>query len=159
AVDGHKWLQTPYDCGFAIVRDAEAHRRAMSISASYLPPAEGAGRDPSAYAPELSRRARGFGAWAGVRQLGRGGSGSVVEGCCALAARLASRLAAEPGVTLVSPVELNQFMLRFVDGAGDDDGDVDGPGGDALTAAVIRGVQQDGVAFIGGADWRGRWVM
>ena len=32
ATDGHKWLQTPYDCGFAIVRDAEAHRRAMTIA-------------------------------------------------------------------------------------------------------------------------------
>ena len=38
ATDGHKWLQTPYDCGYAIVRDAEAHRRAMTIAASYLPP-------------------------------------------------------------------------------------------------------------------------
>lgn len=40
ATDGHKWLQTPYDCGYAIVRDELAHRRAMTISASYLPSAE-----------------------------------------------------------------------------------------------------------------------
>src|SRR6185503_12008151 len=26
--DGHKWLQTPHDCGYAIVRDRAAHRRA-----------------------------------------------------------------------------------------------------------------------------------
>ncbi|MFB2608161.1 aspartate aminotransferase family protein, partial [Rhizobium phaseoli] len=36
ATDGHKWLQTPYDCGYAIVRDELAHRRAMTIAASYL---------------------------------------------------------------------------------------------------------------------------
>src|SRR5215469_16466623 len=41
ATDGHKWLQTPYDCGYAIVRDAEAHRHAMDITASYLPVVEG----------------------------------------------------------------------------------------------------------------------
>ncbi len=48
ATDGHKWLQTPYDCGYAIVRDEEAHRRAMTIAASYLPPTQEGERDPSA---------------------------------------------------------------------------------------------------------------
>src|SRR3989440_3461232 len=47
ATDGHKWLQTPYDCGYAIVRDEAAHRRAMTIAASYLPPAEEGERDPT----------------------------------------------------------------------------------------------------------------
>src|SRR5215218_9308216 len=60
AVDGHKWLQTPYDSGLAIVRDAAAHRRAMSKSAGYLTEDASDGRNPSAYVPELSRRARGF---------------------------------------------------------------------------------------------------
>jgi glutamate/tyrosine decarboxylase-like PLP-dependent enzyme len=145
-VDGHKWLQTPYDCGFAIVRDAEAHRRAMAISASYLPPAGGAERDPSAYVPELSRRARGFAVWAMIRQFGRAGIAEMVERCCTLAARMAHAIAAEPGAELVCEVALNQFMIRF--------GDTD-----AETQAVIQAVQDDAVAFIGGAEWRGRWVM
>ncbi|MDB5705120.1 MAG: pyridoxal-dependent decarboxylase [Sphingomonas bacterium] len=149
ATDGHKWLQTPYDSGFAIVRDAEAHRRAMAITASYLPPVEGAERDPSAYVPELSRRARGFAAWAMIRQLGREGIADMVAGHCAIARHMAKRLAAHPGVELVCPVELNQFMVRF--GAGD--------GADALTLAVVKQVQEDAVAFIGSALWRGRWVM
>ncbi len=146
ATDGHKWLQTPYDCGYAIVRDAEAHRRAMAISASYLPPAEGAERDPSAYVPELSRRARGFATWAMIRQFGRAGIADMVEQCCAVARHMAGRLATEPGVTLVRPVTLNQFMVRF----GADD---------RLTRETIRRVQEDGVAFMGPAEWRGEWVM
>jgi glutamate/tyrosine decarboxylase-like PLP-dependent enzyme len=152
ATDGHKWLQTPYDCGYAIVRDAEEHRRAMAISASYLPPAQGAEREPSAYVPELSRRARGFSTWAMIRQLGRGGIKEMVERCCRLAARMGAQIAAEPGAALVVPVELNQFMIRF--GADQDDA-----AGDALTRATIQRVQADAVAFIGGAEWRGRWVM
>ena len=152
ATDGHKWLQTPYDCGYAIVRDAEAHRRAMAISASYLPPAAGAERDPSAYVPELSRRARGFATWAMIRQLGRDGIAEMVERCCRLASHMAARIAAEPGIALVAPVELNQFMVRF--GA-----DADPEIGDALTRATIRHLQEDAVAFMGGAEWRGRWVM
>ena len=82
ATDGHKWLQTPYDCGYAILRDVEAHRRAMAISASYLPPAEGAERDPSAFVPELSRRARGFATWAMIRQLGRSGIAEMIGRHC-----------------------------------------------------------------------------
>jgi glutamate/tyrosine decarboxylase-like PLP-dependent enzyme len=146
ATDGHKWLQTPYDSGFAIVRDAEAHRRAMAISASYLPPAEGAERDPSAYVPELSRRARGFAAWAMIRQLGRSGIAEMVERCCLVASRIAERAAAEPGIALVMAPELNQVMFRFGDS-------------DDATRATVQRVQDDAVAWIGGADWHGQWVM
>jgi glutamate/tyrosine decarboxylase-like PLP-dependent enzyme len=64
ATDGHKWLQLPYDCGFAIVRDSTSHRRAMGISASYLPSST---YEPGQFTPELSRRARGFAVWAMLR--------------------------------------------------------------------------------------------
>lgn len=146
ATDGHKWLQTPYDSGFAIVRDAEAHRRAMAISASYLPPAAGTERDPSAYVPELSRRARGFATWAMIRRLGRAGIAAMIERCCQVATEIATRAAAEPGIDLVVAAELNQFMLRF----GADD---------AATLATVQSVQDDAVAWIGAAQWRGEWVM
>ena len=146
ATDGHKWLQTPYDCGFAIVRDAVAHRRAMAVSASYLPPPSAEQRDPSAYVPELSRRARGFATWAMIRQFGRAGIAEMVERCCAIAAYMGETLGRAPGVALATPVTLNQFMLRF-----DDD--------DAATLAVVAAVQADAVAYIGAAQWRGAWVM
>ena len=80
--DGHKWLQTPYDCGYAIVRHAEAHRRAMTIAASYLPGAGTAERDPSQFVPELSRRARGFSTWAMLRHFGRAGVARMVQRHC-----------------------------------------------------------------------------
>ncbi|MDF0544225.1 aminotransferase class V-fold PLP-dependent enzyme [Sphingobium sp. H39-3-25] len=147
--DGHKWLQTPYDCGFAIVRNAEAHRRAMAISASYLPPAEGAEREPSAYVPELSRRARGLATWAMIRALGRQGIAEMVDRGCAVAQHMAARLAAAEGITLVCPPGLNQFMLRF--------GPEDRAG--ALTQAVVKQVQEDAVAFVGASQWQGQWVM
>jgi glutamate/tyrosine decarboxylase-like PLP-dependent enzyme len=150
--DGHKWLQTPYDCGFAIVRNAEAHRRAMAISASYLPPSAGAERDPSAYVPELSRRARGFATWAMLRQLGREGVAEMVERNCRVAADMSAMIARVDGATLVCPVELNQFMIRF--------GPADNPvEADRLTLATIVRIQEDAVAFVGSSQWRGQWVM
>jgi glutamate/tyrosine decarboxylase-like PLP-dependent enzyme len=146
ATDGHKWLQTPYDCGFAIVRDPEAHRRAMAITASYLPPPVGADRDPSAYVPELSRRARGVTTWAMLRQFGRSGIAELVERGCQIARSMATALAEEPGIVLVCDVPLNQFMVRF-------------GGDDALTLATVERIQADAIAFIGAATWRDRWVM
>lgn len=144
--DGHKWLQTPYDGSFAIVRDEAAHRRAMTISASYLPAAASEERDPTAYVMELSRRARGFAMWAMIKQLGRAGVASMVEQDIAVAQEMAAGMAAIPGVELMCPAEINQFMVRF----GDDD---------ALTLATVEQIQRDAVAFIGASQWRGRWVM
>ncbi len=149
AVDGHKWLQTPYDCGYAIVRDPAAHARAMTIAASYLPSAAAGERDPSHFVPELSRRARGFATWAMIRHLGRDGIATMVEQHCALAARMAATLATEPGVQVINDVVLNQVILRFGDEAS----------GDAATEATIRRLQEEGTIFAGGANWRGRRVL
>lgn len=152
AVDGHKWLQTPYDCGFAIVRDAAAHRRAMGIAASYLPPSgENAAYSPSDYVPELSRRARGVSALAMVRHLGREGIDAMVSKHCGLARRFAEKLAA-PGVEIMNDVVLNQVAVRL--GA-----DLAPEKADALTRDVIARVQAGGKCFVGGAEWRGCWIV
>lgn len=152
ATDGHKWLQTPYDCGYAIVRDAEAHRRAMTIAASYLPPTSEGERDPSHYVPELSRRARGFATWAIIRHLGRRGISEMIDRHCRVARLMAERLAREPGVAILNDIALNQILARF--GA-----DQSPERGDSLTRATIARAQQNGDCFVGGAQWRGRTVM
>ena len=152
ATDGHKWLQTPYDCGLAIVRDAEAHRRAMTIAASYLPPASAGERDPSGTVPELSRRARGFAAWAVIRALGRSGIEEMVERHVRLAKRLADRLRAEEGIEIPHDVTLDQVFVHF--GSGDDLETAN-----RLARETIARIQRDAVSFVGGASWRGRWGL
>lgn len=150
ATDGHKWLQLPYDCGFAIVRHAEVHRRAMAITASYLPAIAAGERNPSHYVPELSRRARGFAAWAMIRALGRRGIAALVGHHCRIARRMARALRAEPGIRVLNEVELNQVVVRF--GTND-------RADDALTSKVIERVQADGTCFAAGAEWKGLWIM
>ncbi len=145
AADGHKWLQTPYDCGYAIVKHPEAHARAMQIAASYLPGAGDGARNPSDYVPELSRRARGFATWAMIRRLGRAGIAEMITRHCACARKFAQILGAESGVEILNDVVLNQVAVRF----GDDD----------QTKAVIARVQAGGETFVGGAQWRGHWIM
>jgi len=146
ASDLHKWLNVPYDSGIVIVRDAEAHRASMILSASYLIAASGDERDPQLYVPESSRRARGFTAYAALRSLGRNGLADLVQRCCRLATRMASALEREPGVEVLNEVVLNQVLVRF----GDDDG---------LTRDTIRRVQEDGTCWLGGSVWHGKAVM
>lgn len=152
AVDGHKWLQTPYDCGYAIVRDEAAHRRAMTIAASYLPTTDEGERDPSHFVPELSRRARGFATWAMIRHLGREGIAALVERNCRAVRAMTERLKADNGLAILNEVVLNQFLVRFGVGVSEDEAD-------RLTEATIRRIQADGVCFAGGAKWRGRRAM
>lgn len=152
ATDGHKWLQTPYDCGFVIVRNEDAHRRAMDMQASYLTRADQSFRHPGAYVPELSRRARGFAAWAMIRRLGREGITAMVEADVRIAQLLAAGIAGIDGVEVVNQPELNQFVVRFGSALGDAESD-------RLTLATVERIQADAIAFMGAAQWRGRWVM
>lgn len=152
ATDGHKWLQTPYDCGFTIVRHEAAHRRAMDMQASYLTRDNAHYRHPGAYVPELSRRSRGFAAWAMMRRLGKAGIAQMVDEDVRIAQYLAKGLAGIAGVNVLNEPELNQFMACF--GA-----DTTLAESDRLTQLVVDQIQRDGVAFMGTALWRGRWVM
>lgn len=152
AVDGHKWLQVPYDSGYAIVKDAAAHQSAMEITASYLNQSADDGRNPSHYVPELSRRARGFATWAVLQALGREGVEEIVARTCANAARLAEYLKGADGVTILNEVCLNQIALTFESANGASDQD-------AVTDRVIRYLQNDGRWFVKDASWQGRKIM
>jgi len=149
--DGHKWLQAPYDCGFAIVRHRDALLGAMSQWSSYLPSIAQGDRVPSNYVPELSRRARGIPVWALIRHFGRQGIADLVERHCGFARRFAERLSAEPGVRVVNDVVLNQVAVNFGTG--------DAAARKAATEAVIAKVLASGTCYVAGAAWRGDWVM
>ncbi|MGB0747323.1 MAG: pyridoxal phosphate-dependent decarboxylase family protein [Magnetospiraceae bacterium] len=111
SVDGHKWLQLPYASGFAIIRNREAHRRAMGMNAGYLNPSEDDARDPSAYVPELSRRANGFAAWAVLRSLGRHGVADLIDRHCTAAAHLGDHLRKIDGLSVLNLIALNQVVV------------------------------------------------
>jgi glutamate/tyrosine decarboxylase-like PLP-dependent enzyme len=149
--DAHKWLNVPYDCGIAIVADAEAHHAAMTSSASYLIRQEGDERDGFDWVPEASRRGRAFTVWAALAHLGRRGVAELVERCCDLASRMAERLAAHGGIEIMNDVVLNQVLVRFL---GDSE-----ESSDRLTDEVARRLQAEGTCWAGGSTWRGRRVL
>jgi glutamate/tyrosine decarboxylase-like PLP-dependent enzyme len=150
-IDGHKWLNVPYDSGMVFVRDVVAHHAAMTLGAEYYVEAAGAARDGYNWVPESSRRARGFVVWAALRSLGRTGVAELVIRCCALARRLADQLRNPPRVTVLNDVVLNQVLLRFSPPAGGDS--------EAFTREVIDRVQHEGTCWVGGTTWQGAAAM
>ena len=140
AVDFHKWLNVPYDSGIAIVRDANALRAAMAITAEYLP-TDSPVRNPSDFTPELSRRARGVEVWAALRALGREGVIDLIERTRRHARRFAEGLT-DAGYEVLNEVALNQVTVVF---------------GDAeQTARVVAAIQADGTCYCGPTVWQGQ---
>jgi glutamate/tyrosine decarboxylase-like PLP-dependent enzyme len=146
AMDCHKWLNVPYDCGFVAVADRAAHYAATRMTGAYLVPAADRDLDPFDWVPEASRRGRATTVYAALRSLGRDGVAELVDRCCSLARRMARRLGAEAGVAILNDVVLNQVLVRF----GEDD---------ERTRAVIAAVQEDGTCWAGGTTWHGMAAM
>jgi glutamate/tyrosine decarboxylase-like PLP-dependent enzyme len=147
--DGHKWLNTPFDCGYAFVADAAAHRGAFSHRASYTTFVDGA-RDQIDWNPEWSRRGRGVPTYAALRQLGRAGIADLVERTCAHAHALTTRIGRLPGAQMLWEPTINQGLVRFLDprpDATDEDHD-------RRTDETISRIVATGEAFFGGTTWR-----
>jgi glutamate/tyrosine decarboxylase-like PLP-dependent enzyme len=149
ATDAHKWLNVPYDCGIAIVRDRSAHAAAMDsfTGADYIPHPQHDERNQSEWVPEFSRRARGFAVYAALQALGRRGVAELVERLCDCARLMAEELAREPRVTVVNDVVLNQVLVRF------------GTADANVTDQVLDAVQRQGTCWMSGTRWDGEPAM
>lgn len=151
ASDGHKWLNVPYDCGYAFVAERDAHRAAMSTHASYLTQQDDA-REPLDWNPEFSRRARGFASYAALRELGRNGLREMIERCCDCAASLVAALEELEGVEVLSRPIINQGLVTFLDSS-------ETPSSN-WTDRVIAEIAREGTAFFSGTTTRdGRRAM
>jgi len=149
ATDGHKWLNVPFDSGLVFVAHAAAHRAAFSQETSYSIPREEL-RNQKDWNPEWSRRGRGFPVYAAMRALGCSGIAGIVDRCCAHAERLIGGIGRLPNAEVVAAPTINQGLVRFLSRDGNHDG---------FTDDVIRRIQAKGVAWFGGATWRGVRVM
>ena len=110
--DGHKWLNVPYDCGFAFVREADRLPRALNVGAPYLPSPDEPHPNFGFMAPENSRRARALAVWATLRAYGRTGYRLMVERHLALAQHLAELVDAAPELERLTEVSLNIVCFR-----------------------------------------------
>lgn len=139
AMDGHKWLNVPYDSGLIFCRDPQHLAAAMSYGAAYLIRQDR--REPEDFTPEMSRRARGVEVWAALLSLGKDGISEMIERNCNQAQRMAAGLQ-EAGFDVVNEVVINQVAVAF--------------GDDARTDKVIAALQEEGTFWAGGTTWQGR---
>ena len=147
ASDAHKWLNVPYDSGFAFVRDAAILREAFAAGGAYV--LGSAGWDPFTHVPEMSRRFRGLAAWCALKAFGRQGYRAVVERCVDNAAAFARWVETTPGIELMNPAALNIVCFRIL-GRGRDEAATD-----ELNRTAVRAIQGDGRAFVTGTVWNG----
>jgi glutamate/tyrosine decarboxylase-like PLP-dependent enzyme len=142
-VDGHKWLNVPYDSGYAFVRDHGLMARAFRYSADYLPAEDDPRPTPGAIGPESSRRARSFAVWATLKAYGREGHQRIVEHCLDIAQHFARQVERADRLELMNDPQLNIVAFRY------------NPGGlgdeqlDELNERLAEAVLADGRFLVG----------
>ncbi|HET7855196.1 MAG TPA: pyridoxal-dependent decarboxylase [Gaiellaceae bacterium] len=150
--DGHKWLNVPYDCGFAFLRITPSElERTFSLAGAYLPSDD---KPNFGYrGPEASRRARALAVWATLRAYGRSGYREMVERHLALAQRLARRVEDAPDLELLAPAKLNIVCFRLHP-PGTDASELDG-----LNARLGEAILEDGRVYAGTTAYGGRMAL
>jgi glutamate/tyrosine decarboxylase-like PLP-dependent enzyme len=152
-VDGHKWLNVPYDCGFALNRDQITMAKNFAYAATYLARPDENRPVPGAYGPESSRRARSFTVWSTLRAYGREGYRHVVETNLDLARLLAERVDEAPELERLANVPLNVVCFRYrPSGCGPEELD-------ALNERLSDALIRDGRFFVGSGRYAGRVAL
>ncbi|MDH6117770.1 aromatic-L-amino-acid decarboxylase [Kitasatospora sp. GAS204A] len=160
ALDPHKWLGVPVDCGCALVRDAEQLRGTFSLVPAYLRDEEAGGLGWSSglgwfseYGIEQTRPFRALKVWATIAHRGRDGLAADIAHCTRLARRLGELVEADPELELLAPVETSIVAFRAR------------PAGlapselNALNQALPLAVQRRGQAFVTGTVLAGREAL
>ena len=151
--DGHKWLNVPYDCGFAFVREGALLRGTFGLGASYLTPVEDERPNAAYLSPESSRRARALPVWATLRAYGRNGYKEMVERHLGLAQRLAGLVDAAEDLERLADVPLNIVCFRYRP-----------PGADAhrldeINRRLAEAIVYDGRVYVGGTVYEGKRAL
>lgn len=159
ALDAHKWLSVPIECGCALVRDGALLRDAFSLVPPYLRTEEGKGFGGlpwfSEYGPQQTRGFRALKLWMTLRTAGRDGIVEMIRGNIAMARLLAKRVDEAPDLERLAPVPLSIVCFRYApEGARGDDARLD-----ALNKRVMERIQSEGDAFVSSTTIRGRFAL
>jgi glutamate/tyrosine decarboxylase-like PLP-dependent enzyme len=149
-VDGHKWLNVPYDVGYAFTRDHGLMARAFRYVADYLPPPDDPRPTLGAVCPESSRRARGFATWATLAAYGLSGVRAVVEHGLDLAAHCAARVDEAPDLVRLADVPLHIVSFRY------DPGGLDEATLDRINLWIGEALVRDGRVLAGTTRYGGK---
>ena len=157
AVDPHKWLSVPVECGCVLVRDGQLLRDAFSLVPPYLRGQTGKGfwNLPwfSEYGFQQSRGFRALKLWAALAHAGRSGLSRHISRHNTLARYLERSIEALPDLELCSRGKLSIVCFRCRPPA------MEEPALDALNKQVMERMQSEGIAFLSNATLGGRFVL
>ncbi len=150
AIDQHKWLFIPVECGCALVKDARLMRDTYSLVPEYLRDDRGL---PwfSEFGIQQTRGFRALKLWMVLQQVGVSGYRGCIHRDIALADSLATRISTHPHFELVAKGPLSVVCFRYTpEGAMDVD---------ALNRAIVPLIMNGGQAFLNGTELNGRPVL
>ena len=151
--DGHKWLNVPYDCGFAFVRDLRLLASTFRLAADYLPDPDDPAPMLSSIGPESSRRARSLSVWATLHAYGKTGLQRMIEDHRSLTRHLAARVDETPELERLAEAPLNIVCYRFNPG-GKSEAELD-----AVNRALSEAILEDGQVYVGSTLYDGRVAL
>ncbi|HEX9050065.1 MAG TPA: pyridoxal-dependent decarboxylase [Anaeromyxobacter sp.] len=152
SLDPHKWLYQAVDCGCLLFRDPAAARRAFSHTGDYTrsfseDPVEGFVFFEESL--ELSRRFRALRLWTSIQYHGLAAFREAIGRDLAHARALADRIAREPALELLAPVELSAVCFRHRAPAT----------ADARNQALLAAVNRRGRVYLSNATVRGAFAL
>jgi len=156
AIDPHKWLHVPFDCGALLVRDPKSLRAPFGDVGEYARTRDAEGRSAHAFfehGPELSRRFRALKVWMMMRHLGLERLGALIDHDLAMARALASRIEESADLELLAPVPLSTVCFRYTGGERDE-GALD-----RLNRRILSGLQEEARVYPTHTEIKGRFAI
>lgn len=170
ALDPHKWLYLPVDCGCVLYRDPEAARATFAHEAEYTRVLEQQADEAFAfwdYGPELSRRFRALKVWLTLKCVGVRALGEMIEKDLTCARHLERLVQASDDFEMLAPVELSIFCFRYTGRENKAalaraneaerkriDSDLN-----AFNERLLVALQQDGSSYLSNANLNGRFCL
>jgi aromatic-L-amino-acid decarboxylase len=157
ALDPHKWLYQPLDCGCLLHRDAQAARTAFAHSGDYVRSFHEDRIESHAYfeeSIELSRRFRALKLWFSLQYHGMESFRESMRKDLRHAQRLGAAIENTPELELMAPIELSAVCFRY---AGDGNSRV--PELDRANIAILRRVNQRGRVYLSNATLHSKFCL
>jgi len=159
ALDPHKWLSVPVECGCVLVRDGSLLRDAFSLVPPYIrtEPGKGIGNLPwfAEYGFQQTRGFRALKLWVTLAHAGTSGLQQQIARQIALARYLEQRIKTTPNFQLASKGKLSIVCFRYVPPqlAGNEEAL------NALNKTLMEHMQAAGIAFITNTTVAGLFVL
>jgi aromatic-L-amino-acid/L-tryptophan decarboxylase len=170
ALDPHKWLYLPVDCGCVLYRDPETARATFAHEAEYTR-VIGEGADEAFafwdYGAELSRRFRALKVWMLLKGVGLRALSEAIEKDLKCARHFEKLINESDDFEMLAPVELSIFCFRHLPAhlqtamtrAGSTDRKKLEADFDAHNERLLLALQRDGSSYLSNARLRGRFAL